>query len=299
VEDLGREERTYHDGAGKPPRYSGGPIARRYWRNTDIEDLKRAEATPLRAQAEIERVTRLTTMGELAASIAHEMSQSLTAVIMNANACLRSLDGRTPNLDEAKETVLRILKDTKRGCDVIASIRAHLKKAVPDRTRLNISSTIEEVIPLALGEVRRHAVSLQTELAPNCPPVAADRIQLQQVILNLLLNGIEAMAGVNGRRRELRIRSQADGSDSVLVAVQDSGLGLDPRNLSRIFDAFFSTKPGGMGMGLSISRSIIEAHGGRLWATTNPGPGATFQFTLPIAGQSGYDRPGRDRHCGG
>jgi two-component system, LuxR family, sensor kinase FixL len=251
--------------------------------NNDITARKRAEEALHKVQAELTHLTRVMTMGELAASIAHEVNQPLTAVTTNANACSRWLARDPPNLDEAREAVRRIVRDGNRASEVIARIRALLRKAEPRKVRLAINGVIGEVIALAQSELRRNRVSLHTDLAADLPPVLADRIQLQQVIMNLLLNGIDAMSSVTDRSRELIVRSQRDGSDAIYVAMQDSGAGIEPQHLDRIFTAFFTTKPEGLGMGLPISRSIIEAHGGRLWATPNVGPGVTVQFTLPTS----------------
>jgi C4-dicarboxylate-specific signal transduction histidine kinase len=239
-----------------------------------------------KAQAELAHVTRLTTMGELAASIAHEVNQPLAAVITNGNASLRWLSAQTPNLDEAREAVRRIIRDGHRAGEVIQRVRALLKKTDPQKAWLDINDVIREVLTLAHNEVGRHRVSLRTELAAGLPSVLGDRIQLQQVILNLVMNGMEALSSVADRSRELLIRSGTHEPQSIFVAVRDSGIGLDSQTLDRMFDAFFTTKPEGMGMGLSISRTIIEAHGGRLWAAPHDGPGATFQFTLPMHGES-------------
>jgi PAS domain S-box-containing protein len=253
----------------------------------DITDRKLAEDSLRKAQAELAHVTRLTTMGELAASIAHEVNQPLAAVITNGNASLRWLAAQTPNLDEAREAVQRIIRDGHRAADVIQRVRALLRKTSPQQAWLDINDVIHEVLTLAHSEVRRDRVALRTELAAGLPLVLGDRIQMQQVILNLVMNGMEAMSSVTDRSRELLIQSGTHGSQSIFVAVRDSGIGLDPQTLDRIFDAFFTTKPEGMGMGLSISRTIIEAHGGRLWATPHDGHGATFQFTLPMHSESG------------
>jgi PAS domain S-box-containing protein len=252
----------------------------------DITDRKLAEDSLRKAQAELAHVTRLTTMGELAASIAHEVNQPLAAVITNGNASLCWLATQTPNVDEARKAVQRIVRDGHRAGDVIQRVRALLRKTGPQKAWLEINDVIQEVLTLAHSEVGRHRVSLRTELAAGLPPVLGDRIQLQQVILNLAMNGMEALSSVADRSRELLIRSGTHGSQGIFVAVRDSGIGLDPQTLDRIFDAFFTTKPEGMGMGLSISHTIIEAHGGRLWATANDGPGATVQFTLPWHGES-------------
>jgi C4-dicarboxylate-specific signal transduction histidine kinase len=242
--------------------------------------LRRSQAHLAEAQAELAHVTRVTTLGELTASIAHEVSQPLAAVVTNADASLRWLSGDSPNLDEAREAIGRITRDGKRAGSVISRMRSLFKKAGTAKDRLDINEAIEEVVILTESETRRNKVALQKELAAALPPVLGDRVQLQQVLVNLILNAIEAMATVEGRPRDLVIRTQLAKEDEIEVTVRDSGIGLDPLSAERIFDAFHTTKPGGLGMGLSISRSIIESHGGRLWAVTNEGPGATFQFTL-------------------
>jgi signal transduction histidine kinase len=247
----------------------------------DITERKRAEESLAEAQAELAHLTRMMTMGELAASIAHEVNQPLTAIITNANASLRLLAARPPDLGEAREAIHCIVSDGNRASEVIKRIRALLKKTPPQKTPLNINEAIGEVIALAQAEVRRNRVALTADLTADLPPVLADRVQLQQVLLNLMLNGIEAMHAVTDRPRTLLVRTQRDEAGQLTVAVQDSGMGIQPQNMGRLFDAFYTTKAEGMGMGLAISRSIIEAHGGRLWAEANSGYGATFQFTLP------------------
>jgi signal transduction histidine kinase len=246
----------------------------------DLTERKRAEAALHHAQMELAHVTRVTTLGELTASIAHEVSQPLTAIVTNANASLRWLAGETPNLDETRAAMGRILRDGNRAGEVITRIRALVQKTDTEKARLDINQTVQEVILLAQSEAGHKGVALRTELAADLAPVLGDQVQLQQVILNLVMNGIEATASVTDRRRELLIRSRQHGSDQVLVAVQDSGIGIERENLEKIFDAFYTTKPQGMGMGLAISRSIVENHGGRLWVAANEGHGATFQFTL-------------------
>jgi C4-dicarboxylate-specific signal transduction histidine kinase len=208
-------------------------------------------------------VTRVTTLGEMAASIAHEVNQPLAGIVTNANACRRWLAGATPNLDEAREAVGRILRDGNRASDVIAHIRALVRQTDTQKERLDMNQAVQEVINLTQHEAMRKGLALRTELAHDLPLVLGDRVQLQQVILNLVMNGVEAMASVADRPRELFIRSRQHESDKVLVAVQDSGVGIDRENLGKIFDAFYTTKPQGMGMGLAISRSIVENHGGR------------------------------------
>ena len=249
--------------------------------NNDITERKRAEEAMTRAQAELTHVTRVSTLGEMTASIAHEVNQPLAAVVTNGNACLRWLAGETPNLAEAREAILRIIREGNRAGEVIGRIRALVKKSPPCKRPLDINQTIQEVITLVATEMRRNRISLRKELSDELPSVLADRIQLQQVILNLVMNAIEAMSGVTDGSRELTISSRKDESNRVLVTVRDSGVGLDPESLDHLFDAFFTTKADGMGMGLAISRSIIQANGGQLWATQNAPKGAAFQFTLP------------------
>jgi PAS domain S-box-containing protein len=249
--------------------------------NNNITERKQAEEALGKAEAELAHLTRMTTMGELAASIAHEVNQPLTAVITNANACLRWLAGVSPNLDEAREGITRIVRDGNRASEVIKRIRALLKKTAPQKTHLNINDPIKEILTLAQSEIRRNRVLLTADLTPDLPPVFADRVQLQQVVLNLVINGIEAMTSVTSRPRNLVVKTQKSESNNVMVLVQDSGVGIDPRNADRLFEAFYTTKAEGMGMGLSISRSMVEAHGGKLWASANSGNGATFQFTIP------------------
>jgi C4-dicarboxylate-specific signal transduction histidine kinase len=225
----------------------------------------------------------------MTASIAHEVNQPLTAVIANANASLRWLAATTPNLNEAREAVGRIIRDGNRAGDVIGRIRALVKKSDTEKTLLDINEVIQEVVSLAYSEIQKSGVVLKMNLAGDLPRVLGDRIQLQQVILNLVMNGIEAMSGLNEGPRELLVGSGKDEPQGVRVAVRDSGPGLGPKSLDHLFTAFYTTKPQGMGMGLPISRSIIEAHGGRLWATANHDKGATFQFTLPTGGGNQHD----------
>src|SRR6266853_1951597 len=246
----------------------------------DIDERKRAEEALRKANADLAHITRVMTMGEFAASIAHEVSQPLSAVVTNAEACLRWLAGSAPNIEKACEAVGRVVRDGKRAGEVIAQIRALYRKIGIKRQRLDMNEAIEEVLALAQGEVRTKRVALRTDLATRLPPVLGDRVQLQQVVLNLIMNGIEAMSSVQDRPRELVIKTQEGEDDQVVVTVQDSGTGLDPKIREQIFDAFYTTKGEGTGMGLSISRSLVQDHGGRLWASTNQGPGATFQFTL-------------------
>jgi PAS domain S-box-containing protein len=246
----------------------------------DITERQRAEEAWQKAQAELAHVSRVTTMGEFAASIAHEVKQPLVGVVINASAGLRWLARDSPDLAEANKAFSAILRDGNRAGDVLSRMRSLFKKACISKERFNMNEAIEEVVTLTQAEARRKKVGILTELDVNLPAVTGDRVHLQQVVMNLILNAIEAMSGVEDRGRDLVIRTQPSEGGRVQVAVQDSGIGLDPPNGERIFDAFYTTKPGGLGMGLSISRSIVETHGGRLWATANDGPGATFQFTL-------------------
>jgi len=245
------------------------------------EKLRASEQRLLDAQMELAHVNRVTTMGQLTASIAHEVNQPLAAVVNAGSACLRWLDGSTPNLDEARSAVNWIIKEGIRASEVIRRVRALATKTSPEKMRLDINDVIREVIGLVQRELISDRVSLRTELALTLPMILGDRIQLQQVIINLVKNGIEAMQQVTDHPRELLIRSRQDETQQVLVSVTDCGVGISAKDTDRLFNAFFTTKASGMGMGLSICRSIIEAHGGRLWATTNVPHGATFQFTIP------------------
>jgi PAS domain S-box-containing protein len=267
-----------------PRRDELGNIVTWYGTTTDFEDRKRAEEAEKdlhQAQADLAHLTRVSTLGELASSIAHEVNQPLAAVVINAGIGLRVLDARPPQLDEAREAFDLIINDGNRASEVIARIRALVRKGPSRKDRLDINEIILDVIALTRSEMQRNGVSLQTRLENGLPLIQGDRVQLQQVMLNLIINAIEAMSGVNGQSRELLIGSGKDASNGVLVTTQDSGPGLDPANLDHLFDAFYTTKPSGMGMGLSICRSIVEAHGGQVRATANVPQGAMFQFTLP------------------
>jgi C4-dicarboxylate-specific signal transduction histidine kinase len=246
----------------------------------DITEQKRTEEALRQAHADLAHVSRVTTLGEMAASIAHEVDQPLSGVVINANACLRFLTGASPNLDEVRDGLQAIARDGRRAGDVTTRIRAFARRTETEKEPLDINEVIREVVALAEAEARRARASLRTELARYLPRVLGDRIQLQQVVLNLLLNGLEAMYAVVGHPRELIISTQREETDRVHVAVRDAGSGIDPQLANRMFEAFFTTKRSGMGMGLSISRSIVEQHGGRLWAVPNAGPGTTFHFTV-------------------
>src|SRR5712675_35600 len=247
------------------------------------------------AQTELAHVNRVTTMGQLAASIAHEISQPLTAAVANASAGLRWLAAEPPNLAEVGDAFHRVVKAGNQAGEVIGRIRALIKKAPPRTDELDINDVIREVIALTHAEVTKNGVSLQTTLAADLPLVQGDRVQLEQVILNLIVNAIEAMSGVSEESRALLIGTGIDASSRVIVAVQDSGPGLNPQNFDRLFDPFYTTKPNGMGMGLSICRSIVEAHGGRVWIARGPGPGLTVQFTVPLGDGLQRDATGDGR----
>ncbi|WP_404294524.1 PAS domain S-box protein (plasmid) [Microvirga sp. RSM25] len=248
----------------------------------DMTERRRAEEALHKAHAELAHVTRVTTMSALTASIAHEVNQPLGAIVTNANAALRWLAHEPPDLGEARETLERIARDGHRASEVIGRVRALLRKKTTVAEQVNLNDLIQNVAALVHGEVAQHRVLLRTELAPDLPLVAGDQVQLQQVLLNLVLNGLEAMKEVAERPRELLIRSRREDA-GVLVSVQDAGVGLDPQNAERMFEAFYTTKAAGMGLGLAICGSIIEAHGGRLWASANEPRGAVFHFSLPIA----------------
>jgi C4-dicarboxylate-specific signal transduction histidine kinase len=235
------------------------------------------------AQADLLHAARLTTMGELVASVAHEVNQPLMAIATNAAACLQWLTYERLDLDEARQAADRIIRNSHRAGEVIRSIYALAKKSPPEMTQLDLNGAIGEILELLRAELRRHDISLDTEFPPDIPRVMGNRVQLQQVILNLIMNGIEAMSTSVDRPRRLRVSSRPDGAGDVLVAVEDSGPGLDPVAMERIFEPLFSTKPGGLGLGLSICRSVVEAHGGRVWASQNMAFGSTFQFVLPAA----------------
>jgi C4-dicarboxylate-specific signal transduction histidine kinase len=243
----------------------------------DVTEHRRAEEE----RQTLAHAHRITTTGQLTASIAHEINQPIAAVITNAQAALRWLNMQPPDPEEVRQALGRIIADGRRAGDIIGRIRALIAKAPARRDRLDLNTTILEVISLTRTEMHKNGVSLRSRLAPDLPLVQGDRVQLQQVMLNLILNAVEALSGISEGSRELLISSEDGGANGVRVAVQDSGPGLTPESFEHLFDAFFTTKPSGMGMGLSICRSIIEAHGGRIWATANIPQGAAFQFALP------------------
>ncbi len=279
-----------------PLRDSAGRITGALTLIQDIEEERRAEehraellakeralATEraLReTEAELARVMRALSVGELATSIAHEINQPLAGVVTNAEAAMRWLSGENPNVDEARQSLALIARDGNRASAVIRRIREFLRKETPQSAPLNLNEVIQEAVALAASELRKREVLLRLDLPADLPRVRGDRIQLQQVILNLIMNGAEAMAAAAGVK-ELRVTSERSPDGFVTVAVRDSGVGISPEEMPQMFEAFFTTKPAGMGMGLSISRSIVEAHGGRIWAAPNEGPGLTVQFGIP------------------
>ena len=244
----------------------------------EVIERQRAEEALLEAQADLTRVARALNMGELAATIAHEVNQPLTAIVTNGNFCSRRLEGATPNPDELRAAIREIVNDGTRASAVISRIRGLLIKQTPRRAELDVNEVIQDVTRLLRHELTRNRVTLRRDFAPDVPRVLGDRVQLQQVMLNLIMNSIDAMSVITDRPRELLIKS-ARHSDGVSIQVQDSGPGIDPGQVDRIFEPFFTDKPEGIGMGLSISRSIVESHGGRLWAVAEA-KGALFEFTL-------------------
>ena len=266
---------------GEPLRDANGRIVRWYKLTTDVDDQKKAEEALQTSQAELAHVTRVTSMGELTASIAHELNQPLAAVVTHGQACLRWLNRPAPDLAEARGAVERMIQDGIRGGEVIARIRALMKKEPPARVLLDLDEAVRET--LAIAPLQTAGTVLRLELAGDLPRVLADRIQLQQVLLNLIGNAADAMRFVGDRTRELVIRTAVLEPRTVSLAVEDTGIGVEPDQWDRLFEPFHTTKPDGLGMGLTISRSIIESHGGRLWAERNAGPGMTFRFSLPVA----------------
>jgi signal transduction histidine kinase len=245
------------------------------------ENTLTSEKELRQTEAELARITRTLTVGELATSIAHEVNQPLAGVVTNAQAALRWLGAKTPNLHEITESLKLIVRDGNRASEVIKRVREFLKTQRPAAALLDVNDAIEEAISLARSELEKEQIILHVELSKDLPPILGDEVLLQQVVLNLIMNAREAMTSVAGRSRKLVISSQKSGEGHVVVAVRDSGVGINAREMNRIFDAFFTTKPMGMGLGLSLSRSMVEAHGGRIWAELNDGPGVTVQFTLP------------------
>jgi PAS domain S-box-containing protein len=271
-------------GIGHPVLNADGEFVEMIGTAVDITERKRAEEERgrlHRLETDLSHINRVSIMGELTASIAHEVNQPLSGVVSNASACLRWLAGDTPNIEEARETARRIVRDGKRAAEIIGRIRALTKGTATPREKVDLNEAIREIIPLVGDDAKKKNVTIRTCFADDIFPVLGDRVQLQQVVLNLVMNGFEAMNTITDRARELVVTSRNTDSDRVEVTVEDSGTGLDPEASARIYDAFYTTKPSGMGMGLSICRSILQAHDGRLWATANHGPGTTFHFALP------------------
>jgi PAS domain S-box-containing protein len=255
----------------------------------DITESKRLQDEQRRyheMQLELAHANRIATIGQLSASIAHELTQPLTGITTNCSTCLRMLAGDSPNLEGARTAVQRTMRDASRASEVLTRLRALFGKREAVAEEMDLNEAIQEVVALSLGELRKGCVTVRTELADDLPPVTGDRVQLQQVILNLLLNALEAMRDVEGRPRDLVISTERQEGGRAGVSVRDSGRGFDPHAVDRLFEAFYTTKPDGMGMGLSVSRSIIESHHGRLWAAPNSGPGATFAFSVPGGGDT-------------
>jgi C4-dicarboxylate-specific signal transduction histidine kinase len=246
----------------------------------DVTERMRAEEALRQAQGDLARINRVTTMGELAASLAHELSQPISGVITNASVSLRRLGHDKPEFEELRVAITRIVRDGQRAAEIIARIRAQFEKSSGSREILDVNEMIRETAPLLRDEAMRYNISVRTELAADLPRIAGDRVQLQQVAMNLIVNSIDAMKDVDGMR-ELVIKSQQAENEQILVSFSDTGIGLPPHLAEQIFDPFFTTKPHGTGMGLRISRTIIESHGGRLWAVGSPGRGATFHLNLP------------------
>ena len=298
VETAGREKaefvldyRIVHPGGeirdvhvvGHPVPSPSGDLVEFVGTVIDITERKRAEEERERlrqAQADLAHVNRVTTMGELTASVAHEVNQPIAAAVTNANTCIRWLAGSTPNVEEARAAAMRIVKDGTRAAEIVSRIRALFKKGATPREWVDVNEIIREMVVLLHTEALRYSISFRTDLAADLPRLMADRVQLQQVLLNLMVNSFDAMKGTEGTR-ELSIKSQRAENEEILVSFSDTGVGLPQQQADQIFHAFFTTKVQGTGMGLSISRAIIESHGGRLWATGKSGRGATFQFTLP------------------
>jgi signal transduction histidine kinase len=266
---------------GKPFFDESGDVMEYIGVSMDVTERKRDETALQSAQAELARVARLTTIGELAASIAHEINQPLSAISTNSLAALRWLGHEVPNVAEAKQALDRVGKDARRASDVIGRIRALLKHEKPKYTALEINDVINEVVTITQSALQARGVSVRLDLSSELPPVLGDRVQLQQVIMNLIMNGADAMSLISSRPRILRLASRIDLPSSIVVAIEDSGTGLEAGLLDRIFDPLFTTKPDGMGMGLAICKSIVDGHGGRIWAVPDRSNGTIFHFTLP------------------
>jgi C4-dicarboxylate-specific signal transduction histidine kinase len=261
-----------------------GKVLRFVGTTTDIDDQKRTEEALRQAQGDLARINRVATMGELAASLAHELSQPISGAATNANTCVRKLGADKPDLDEVRVVVSRFARDAQRASDIIDRIRSQFARGTANREVIDVNEVNQEIVTLLRDEAVRYNISVRTELAADLPQIVGDRVQLQQVSMNLIVNGIEAMKDVDGIR-EMVIKSQRADKEQILVSISDTGIGFPPQLAEQIFDPFFTTKPQGTGMGLRISRSIIESHGGRLWAVSTPRRGATFHLSLPVAGK--------------
>jgi C4-dicarboxylate-specific signal transduction histidine kinase len=253
------------------------------WHGTvvDMHDWKQAQEELRNTQAELAHMTRVMTVGELTASIAHEVNQPLSGIITNASTCLRMLDADPPNVDGARQTAQRTIRDGHRASDVITRLRALFSKKDTTIESLDLNEATREVVALSLSELKRKGAILRSELADDLPRVVGDRVQLQQVIMNLIRNGSDAMRSIDDRPRQMIVKTERAEEDHVRLSIQDAGVGLGPQGRDKLFEPFYTTKNGGMGIGLSVSRSIIENHHGRLWAAPNDGPGATFSFSIP------------------
>jgi PAS domain S-box-containing protein len=268
-------------GIGHPVLTRNGDLVRVIGTMVDVTERKRAEEARDRLQqleADLAHITRVSTMGELTAALAHEIKQPIGAAVTNAEACLRLLDRDQPDLPEAREAVFEMAKDARRAADIIDRVRLLYQKGSPHLDAVDVNELIREMVIVLRNEANRHSITMRTDLAERLPTVMADRVQLQQALMNLMRNGIEAMRDTKG---ELNIKSQLAEHDQLLISITDTGVGLPAGSIDKVFNAFFTTKYQGTGLGLPITRSIVESHGGRVWATANSGRGATFHFTLP------------------
>jgi PAS domain S-box-containing protein len=265
---------------GHPVLSASGDLVRFVGSSTDVTERKQAEEALRQTQTDLARISRITTMGELTASLAHEVNQPIAAAVTDANTCLRWLSRDQPDLQEARDAASRTIRDATRAAEIISRVRHLFKKGTPQRELVDINGVIQEMVVLLRSEAARYSVSVRTELSADLLCVMGDRVQLQQVLMNLVMNSIDAMKDVNGPR-ELTIQSQSGENEQLVLSVSDTGVGLPPQKAEQIFDAFFTTKSHGTGMGLRISRSIVESHGGRLWAADNSSRGASFHLTLP------------------
>src|SRR3989441_7518530 len=270
---------------GHPVLNASGDLVQFVGGSTDINERKQAEEALRQAQTDLAHASRVTTMGELTASLAHEVNQPIAAALTDARTCLRWLARDRPDLEEAREAASRMVRDATRAAEIISRIRLLFKKGTPERTLVDVNEVIREMIVLLRSEATRYSIAVRTELSADLSPVMGDRVQLQQVLMNLTMNSIDAMKDMDGTR-ELTINSRREEDEQVVVSVSDTGVGLPPQQADQIFNAFFTTKPDGTGMGLRISRSIVESHGGRLWAADNSPRGASFHLTLPVEAEA-------------